>query len=79
MSSDPSALIERSIVLLEDLAAIFAQEVCGVPREVAAADAGSRCRKEILLSVSVLLPKLRAVQGLIEAPPAGGCARCAEE
>jgi hypothetical protein len=61
MSPD-ALLIERSIVLLERLAAEFASEVAGTPRRALGRDEVLRTRKEALLTISVLIPKLKAAR-----------------
>jgi hypothetical protein len=63
MISQPSALIEDSIDKLEQLSAILAEELgSGAGPERLPPE--RRIRKEVLLSISVLLPKLHAARSL---------------
>lgn len=61
-SQNPAELIERSIARLEELASVLASEAQSpLPTSRAACERRLR-RKEVLLSISVLLPKLRAAR-----------------
>jgi hypothetical protein len=63
MITQPSGLIEDSIDKLEQLSALLAEELgSGSPPERWPPD--RRIRKEVLLSISVLLPKLHAARAL---------------
>ena len=67
MITQPSGLIEDSIDKLEQLSAFLAEELgSGAPPERWPPD--SRIRKEVLLTISVLLPKLHAARSLQSAP-----------
>ena len=76
---DSSSLIERSIVLLESLAAELASEVATRPPGPLLADERARRRKEALLTISVLIPKLRAASSIASSGlvrPGGERTRC---
>jgi hypothetical protein len=63
MITQPSGLIEDSIDKLEQLSALLAEELgSGSAPERLPPD--RRIRKEVLLSISVLLPKLHAARSL---------------
>jgi hypothetical protein len=63
MSNHPALLLQDSIDTLEQLSAILAQELgSGAPPERLPPE--RRIRKEVLLSISVLLPKLHAARSL---------------
>jgi hypothetical protein len=63
MIIQPSGLIEDSIDKLEQLSALLAEELgSGTPPERLPPD--RRLRKEVLLTISVLLPKLHAARSL---------------
>lgn len=62
MSNDSAALIERSIVQLESLATYLANEVQRPRPATVPPYADRRLCKEVLLTISVLLPKLHAVR-----------------
>ena len=65
MARDTLELIDRSIADLMNLAGEFASEVQAVPPSVAPSQQTLR-RKEALLTISVLLPKLAAAHGGID-------------
>jgi len=76
MSNDSPVRIERSIAELETLAAFLADEV-QKPWETAVLPlADRRLYKEALLTISVLLPKLRAVRRVHVAPSELQSPRC---
>ena len=60
MTHESTPLIERSILLLESLAVVFANEVACRSAAHESFDEAARRRKEALLTISVLIPKLRA-------------------
>jgi hypothetical protein len=63
MNIQPSGLIDDSIDKLEQLSALLAEELgSGSAPERLPPD--RRIRKEVLLSISVLLPKLHAARSL---------------
>jgi hypothetical protein len=76
MSPDARVLIDRSIGLLERLAAEFASEVAGSPGRALGRDEVLRTRKEALLTISVLIPKLRAVRPAESATRERSCPSC---
>ena len=76
MRNDPRALIDQSIEQLQELSSLFAAEVQSQPRDVQLSPA-KRMRKEVLLTISVLLPKLRAARDFRESLiPSRGCDNC---
>lgn len=62
MSNESPTLIDESIVQLEALAAVLADEIQQPWTTAVLPLAQRRLRKEALLTISVLLPKLHAVQ-----------------
>jgi hypothetical protein len=77
MISQPLRLLQDSIDKLEQLSAILAEELgSGTPAERLPPE--RRIRKEVLLTISVLLPKLHAARSLQSrgvAPPCS-CPNC---
>ena len=61
MCDDPVALIDESIQQLQKLSSVLAEEVQSHPRDLQLTP-GKRVRKEALLAISILLPKLRAAR-----------------
>jgi hypothetical protein len=61
MASERAGLVEGAIQRLERVSALLADEVRGVPADVPL-PVDKRLSKEVLLGISVLLPKLRAVR-----------------
>ncbi len=77
MIAQPAGLIEESIDKLEQLSAALAEELgSGAPSERLPPE--RRIRKEVLLTISVLLPKLQAARSLPRQPcaPPRLCPRC---
>lgn len=76
MSTPPTVLIEDSIVTLEQLSAVLAEELgSGAAPERLPPE--RRIRKEVLLSISVLLPKLHAARSPPNHRPAPrACPHC---
>jgi hypothetical protein len=62
MPTPSPAIVEESIVQLEALAAVLADEIQQPWTTAVLPLAQRRLRKEALLTISVLLPKLHAVQ-----------------
>lgn len=62
MANEPPVLVDRSIAQLETLAAFLADEVERPWTTTLLPFSQRRLCKEALLTISVLLPKLRAVQ-----------------
>jgi len=65
---DTKALLAQSIDQLESLAAFLAEEVHRAPPPASPSVPEQRLCKEALLSISVLLPKLKAVRNLQPMP-----------
>ena len=87
MSLTPSVLLDTSIAQLRTLAAFLAEEMgeyrlahgsSGHPSEAASLEA--RACKEILLTISVLIPKLQAARYVMGSDgvgaPAARCVSC---
>ena len=86
MSLTPSVLLDTSIAQLRTLAAFLAEEMgeyrlaqgSGHPSEAASLEA--RACKEILLTISVLIPKLQAARYVVikedEGAPGVRCVGC---
>jgi hypothetical protein len=88
MSLTPSVLLDTSIAQLRTLAAFLAEEM-GEYRlahgssghQSEAANLEARACKEILLTISVLIPKLQAARYVMvasEGAPAAHCVSCDE-
>ncbi len=75
MNAEAGPLIDRSIIVLESLAALFASEVAAQPPG-ALGDEAARRRKEALLTISVLIPKLRAARRAGAPLPRTACSNC---
>lgn len=69
MANESPVLIGESIVQLENLAAVLADEIQQPWTTAVLPLAQRRLRKEALLTISVLLPKLHAVQRAQALPP----------
>jgi hypothetical protein len=76
MSNGAPALIDRSIAQLESLAAFLADEVEKPWTTTLLPLSERRLCKEALLTISVLLPKLHAVQRAHVVSSAEGSSRC---
>lgn len=77
MSNGSPALIDRSIAQLESLSAFLTDEVQQPWTTAVLPLAERRLCKEALLTISVLLPKLRAVRRAQDAPAQRQAPRCA--
>ena len=82
MTLTPRVLLDTSIAQLRTLASFLAEEM-GEYREKPGAETGNleaRACKEILLTISVLIPKLQAARYVVaDDPPAyGKCVSCEE-
>lgn len=77
MSNESPAIIDRSIAQLERLAAVLADEIQQPWTTTTLLPLSERrlC-KEALLTISVLLPKLHAVQRAQALAPGGPPSRC---
>jgi len=69
------SLIEASITHLTTLASALAEEM-GIAAADSTADQEARACKEILLTVSVLLPKLHAARHMLPTQASSRCAAC---
>jgi hypothetical protein len=79
MFIEPTALLEQTIDTLQTLAAYLEDEVDERTRPAASLSPEARRCKEALLTINVLIPKLRSVQMLQELPRAATpriCANC---
>ena len=64
MATDPTSLIQEAIQQLEKLSAFLADEVQSAPCRGTSLPPKKRISKEALLSISVLIPKLRAARSV---------------
>jgi hypothetical protein len=81
MSLTPHVLLDTSIAQLRTLAAFLAEEMGEYRHKSEAANLEARACKEILLTISVLIPKLQAARYVVvddSAPAAGRCVSCDE-
>jgi hypothetical protein len=81
MSLTPHVLLDTSIAQLRTLAAFLAEEMGEYRHKSEAANLEARACKEILLTISVLIPKLQAARYVVvdESPaPMGRCVSCDE-
>ncbi len=80
MSLTPSVLLDTSIAQLRTLAAFLAEEMGEYREKQDTGNLEARACKEILLTISVLIPKLQAARYVVtdEAPPFGRCVSCDE-
>jgi hypothetical protein len=76
MANESPALIDRSIAQLESLAAFLADEVQQPWTTAVLPLPERRLCKEALLTISVLLPKLRAVRRVHVSPAERQPSRC---
>lgn len=81
MSLTPSVLLDTSIAQLRILAAFLAEEMGEYRNQAEAANLEARACKEILLTISVLIPKLQAARYVVVAEegadtPGARCASC---
>jgi hypothetical protein len=79
MSLTPSVLLDTSIAQLRILAAFLAEEMGEYRNQAEAANLEARACKEILLTISVLIPKLQAARHVVVAEDGADAsgARCA--
>ncbi len=80
MSLTPSVLLDTSIAQLRTLAAFLAEEMGEYREKQDIGNLEARACKEILLTISVLIPKLQAARYVVtdEAPSFGRCVSCDE-
>jgi hypothetical protein len=80
MTLTPRVLLDTSIAQLQTLAAFLAEEMGEYGHRSEAANLEARACKEILLTISVLIPKLQAARYVVteDAAALGRCANCEE-
>jgi hypothetical protein len=81
MSLTPRILLDTSIAQLRTLAAFLAEEMGEYRHKSEAANLEARACKEILLTISVLIPKLQAARYVVttdDGAPLGRCLSCDE-
>lgn len=80
MTLTPRVLLDTSIAQLRTLAAFLAEEMGEYQRAERSESANLEARacKEILLTISVLIPKLQAARYVVtdDGTPTGRCASC---
>jgi hypothetical protein len=81
MTCAPQALLDTSIANLRTLAAFFADELGNCGRATPVPSPEARACREVLLTISVLIPKLQAARYVVAdaALPRGGCRACEDE
>jgi hypothetical protein len=65
MTITPRLLLDTSIAQLQTLAAFLAEEMVEYRQKTVAATPEARACKEILLTISVLIPKLQAARYVV--------------
>jgi hypothetical protein len=80
MTLTPRVLLDTSIAQLKTLAAFLADEMGEYGQRSDAANLEARACKEILLTISVLIPKLQAARYVVTDDSAlpGRCVNCEE-
>lgn len=80
MTLTPRVLLDTSIAQLRTLAAFLAEEMGEYRDKSEVASLEARACKEILLTISVLIPKLQAARYVVadENASFGGCVSCDE-
>jgi hypothetical protein len=80
MTLTPRVLLDTSIAQLRTLAAFLAEEMGEYGQRSDAANLEARACKEILLTISVLIPKLQAARYVVtdESALPGQCVDCEE-
>ena len=77
MSDAPHVLLDISIAQLKTLASYLAEEMVTIREHTEKATPEVRACKEILLTISVLIPKLQAARYVIPRDGlGGGCEAC---
>ena len=78
MSLTPRVLLDTSIAQLRTLAAFLAEEMGEYRQQSEATNLEARACKEILLTISVLIPKLQAARYVVAVDEGAGApvARC---
>jgi hypothetical protein len=80
MTLTPGVLLDTSIAQLRTLAAFLAEEMGEYGQKSEEANLEARACKEILLTISVLIPKLQAARYVVtdDGAALGRCADCDE-
>lgn len=80
MNTTPRLLLDTSIAQLQTLASFLAEEMGEYRQKAVAATPEARACKEILMTISVLIPKLQAARYVVidEHVPLGRCVDCDE-
>jgi hypothetical protein len=80
MTITPRLLLDTSIAQLQTLAAFLAEEMGEYRQKTVIATPEARACKEILLTISVLIPKLQAARYVVadESAPLTRCVDCEE-
>lgn len=78
MSITPRVLLDTSIAQLQTLASFLAEEMGEYRQRAVVATPEARACKEILLTISVLIPKLQAARYVVvdDAARLGRCVDC---
>lgn len=78
MTLPPRVLLDTSIAQLRTLAAFLAEEMGEYSKKSEPASLEARACKEILLTISVLIPKLQAARYVVaeDGVPVGRCLDC---
>ena len=78
--SVPTRILDSSISQLRTLASVLVEEMGSAAPSAHGASPEARACREILLTVSVLIPKLQAAKHLLPgASGSGQCSACADE
>jgi len=80
MNTTPQLLLDTSIAQLQTLASFLAEEMGEFRQKTVIATPEARACKEILMTISVLIPKLQAARYVVvdENARLGRCVECEE-
>ena len=80
MNTTPRVLLDTSIAQLQTLASFLAEEMGEFRQKTVIATPEARACKEILMTISVLIPKLQAARYVVvdEKARLGRCVECEE-
>jgi hypothetical protein len=80
MNTTPRLLLDTSIAQLQTLASFLAEEMGEYRQKTVVATPEARACKEILMTISVLIPKLQAARYVVadESVRSGRCVECEE-
>jgi hypothetical protein len=80
MNTTPRLLLDTSIAQLQTLASFLAEEMGEFRQKTVVATPEARACKEILMTISVLIPKLQAARYVVidENARLGRCVECEE-